>query len=522
MNVLQKGLNDATIRAVLAGGLGGFVGWMVAETLFGRPSVAETFPVGLLVGAAIGGLLGVAEGAVIRAWTLARRGLLIGLGVGAVGGLVGAAFAQAGFSIAAATTSTSQQAASSSVFSVEMQQRLEDAGAKPGEIEIALLWHNTNDLDLHVTDPFGETIYYRNKRSRSGGELDVDRNAGCNDLTATPVEHVVWPEGQAPLGTYVVYVHHYSNCGAPDPTAYNVEIIVDGQRQTFDGTLTYNPRGARQHVHTFTRQQDETQAATASSFGLFAFLARILGWAVFGALVGCAEGLTRRSAQALRNAALGGIVGGAVGGLAFEIIARILMPMGFSDLLSRLLGFVILGACIGFWIVLIERALSAVLTIRSGRYEGREILLDRPEMRLGRNDAQEIFLGGDAAIAFHHATIRRDGQGHLLVPAEGPVQVNGSAVAGNCRLHHGDTLLIGGTRLVYRHKAAAQPSPGASAPPGTQTASSGSAPRTAPPPPPPPPPRRSAAGPAPGSAPTPPSIAPPGPSTRKPPPPPRT
>jgi len=64
-----------------------------------------------------------------------------------------------------------------------------------------------------VTDPAGETVYYGNKTSETGGQLDRDANAGCSEQNASPVENVYWPPAGAPTGTCVVRVDTYSTCG---------------------------------------------------------------------------------------------------------------------------------------------------------------------------------------------------------------------------------------------------------------------------------------------------------------------
>lgn len=58
-----------------------------------------------------------------------------------------------------------------------------------GDVQVTLRWVGTNDLDLHVTDPAGETIYFGNRSSGSDGQLDVDSNAGCSrNITSNPVK----------------------------------------------------------------------------------------------------------------------------------------------------------------------------------------------------------------------------------------------------------------------------------------------------------------------------------------------
>ena len=40
-----------------------------------------------------------------------------------------------------------------------------------GDITFTLIWHTTDDLDLWVTDPSGEKIYYDDPVSDSGGDV---------------------------------------------------------------------------------------------------------------------------------------------------------------------------------------------------------------------------------------------------------------------------------------------------------------------------------------------------------------
>jgi hypothetical protein len=497
MDQLRIWLNDARVRSALAGGIGGFAGWFVAEVLLGRPAALwQTVLFGLLCGVGIAGVLGAAEGIVIGSRSLLQRGLAIGAALGALGGIIGATFGEVTYWVATGSEEGSQpDSFIAPNFSPEVQRRLDEAGAEAGEIEIALLWRNTNDLDLHVVDPFGVEIYYRDKQSGSGGWLDVDRNAGCMNTTREPVEHVRWAQGAVPDGEYVVYVNHYAHCGSADPTAYIVEIKNGNQFERFEGSITHEE--PKKEIHRFARDSTAPAPAPAGGPGIFDILAVVIGWAIFGALVGCAEGVTRQSMIGLRNAVIGGTIGGAVGGLALVVVLALAGAPStgeeeiarHSGWFARMLGLVILGACIGLWIVLIERALSAVLSVRSGRYEGREIYLDKEEVRFGRNETLEVFLGGDPKIAAHHATIRREGGAHTVLAAEGTVLVNGAAVTKH-QLVNGDTVVLGDTRLIYKHKAAA-PSGGQAG--GAEQQRTVAAPRpssTTPPKPPPPPPRK--------------------------------
>jgi hypothetical protein len=163
------------------------------------------------------------------------------------------------------TNSTNVLVFSDPSFNAEdMQQRLDLAGAKGGDIQISLFWKNVNDLDLHCIDPQGEEIYYRNKKSsRTGGELDVDRNASP-PYTTSPVENIYWPAGGAPPGLYRVSVVHYANHGGTDPTAFTVRIVIQGQTNFFSSTITYASRNDAKPVRAF--QYDPANADPSRCF----------------------------------------------------------------------------------------------------------------------------------------------------------------------------------------------------------------------------------------------------------------
>jgi len=486
-------LNDPKTRAVVAGVAGGMLGSLFAEAVLGAPqSLAATTVFGCLTGLGIGALFGVSEGIGAGTSSIGVRAAVIGGLLGLVGGGVGSGLGQA---VAGA--------GGAGVFSAEMAERLRQAGAKQGEVEIGLIWHNRNDLDLHVLDPRGERIYFGSRLSQTGGELDVDRNAGCGSPTDSPVEHVVWAR-EAPHGSYKVGVHHYSNCGVSDPTPFEVEIVYGDQKRTLKGSLSRGSPLLLIHEFQYRGPVGERNAAVS-------WIMRLLGWMLFGLLVGAGQGLARRSKEAVRNLSLGGAVGGAAGGLGFLITSALLAAMGVGDAGSRVLGMGILGAAIGLCMVFAEEALSASLMVVNGRYEGRRIPLDRRIARLGKDELVEIYVGGDPAIARYHCHFTRGDKGFFVEADEGAVEVNGTIVARH-ELVGGDRLRVGSTKLIFRTQGVttggfggtAQPSD--SVRPATSPATAASmnaatpwsqgatvaqpAPRKPPVPPPPPPPRK--------------------------------
>jgi len=106
-----------------------------------------------------------------------------------------------------------------------------------GDVQVSLSWNSIADVDLHVIDPAGEEVYWLARGAASGGELDLDSNAGCGGDDVRN-ENITWPVGGAPGGTYRVLVDYWSACGAV-ATDYTVTINVKGQPPaTFTGAFT--------------------------------------------------------------------------------------------------------------------------------------------------------------------------------------------------------------------------------------------------------------------------------------------
>lgn len=123
------------------------------------------------------------------------------------------------------------------IFRSDVSVRLAQAGAKTGDPQISLSWENYNDLDLHCVEPGGFEIFFKNRRSQSGGELDVDMNV--QPESNRPVENIYYDPRIAPRGEYAVYVNHYHNHGGRDPTPYTVHITTGGRTTTYSGSISF-------------------------------------------------------------------------------------------------------------------------------------------------------------------------------------------------------------------------------------------------------------------------------------------
>ncbi|MEB3828128.1 hypothetical protein [Phormidium sp. CCY1219] len=110
-----------------------------------------------------------------------------------------------------------------------------------GDVQVTLRWSTADDLDLAVKDPSGEIVSYQQSEIASGGELDVDSNAGCGQTTTNPVENVFWPTGGAPTGEYEVQVNLFQRCNnSSGPIEYTVTLLVKGNSETKTGTVDDN------------------------------------------------------------------------------------------------------------------------------------------------------------------------------------------------------------------------------------------------------------------------------------------
>jgi hypothetical protein len=97
------------------------------------------------------------------------------------------------------------------------------AQAADGAITVTLTWNNSTDVDLHVFEPNGTHVYYRNQNGTSG-ELDIDDTSGHGP------EHFFVQCGRLLTGTYLVGVNYYS--GSVTETA-NIQVRAGTEVRSF-------------------------------------------------------------------------------------------------------------------------------------------------------------------------------------------------------------------------------------------------------------------------------------------------
>lgn len=179
--------------------------------------------------------------------------------------------------------------------------------------------------------------------------------------------------------------------------------------------------------------------------------ARALGWACFGAFVGSAQGVARQSLKGTINSLIGGAIGGMLGGLSFEVMSALLLGYSATSSLQRGIGFIIIGMLVGIFSALFEQLLAhATLKVISGRMEGREFVLDKPRLVLGRDERCDIPIYYDRDIAPKHALLEWDGNTYRVASISNASLLHCNKPVKVAQLSHNDIITVGNTRLIYR------------------------------------------------------------------------
>lgn len=98
---------------------------------------------------------------------------------------------------------------------------------------VRLAFGPETDLDLYVTGPDLETVYFANKESKSGGKISKDGRCGGANFQIEEVQYVI-PK----TGRYRVGIDFPESCsGVKDPAAYSVHVTYKGKRLKVSGAV---------------------------------------------------------------------------------------------------------------------------------------------------------------------------------------------------------------------------------------------------------------------------------------------
>jgi hypothetical protein len=184
-------------------------------------------------------------------------------------------------------------------------------------------------------------------------------------------------------------------------------------------------------------------------------LGRALGWAVFGLLIGSAEGMNSR--RQVWKGMLGGLVGGALGGFLLEGMQILLK----ASMFGKAIGLVLLGGSVGAFISLIIVLLSrAWLEVITGKLKGTEFILDKfmhsngLAIAIGSSPLKSEIVLPDPDIAPQHAMLTGDGTRFTLkdMSLSGTLindrRIERAQLVNNCMIH------MGNTDMIYHEKRA--------------------------------------------------------------------
>ncbi len=177
---------------------------------------------------------------------------------------------------------------------------------------------------------------------------------------------------------------------------------------------------------------------------------RMIGWAVFGLLMGIAAGWAGRTQ--IWKGGLGGLLGGVLGGTLLDAIQGWLP----DALLGKAVGLILLGASVGVFIALIVFMLSkAWIEVKSGKLKGMEFVLDKfikessPGAFIGSDALKAEIVLPDPDIAPQHAMLKGF-ESHFTLK---DMSLTGTFVNNkkieSTRLSDRQVIRIGNTELAY-------------------------------------------------------------------------
>lgn len=140
-------------------------------------------------------------------------------------------------------------------------------------------------------------------------------------------------------------------------------------------------------------------------------IARVLGWILFGAFLGCGLGLLRLSMRRALYGIVGGALGGLAGGLFYEVVTQLLLKWSdVAQIFLSAVGLVVVGLLLGGMIPLSVsvigglRAERGLIVYLNGPRQGMEIEVVGPAL-LGSSDACDVYIP-DSRVERKQAELR--------------------------------------------------------------------------------------------------------------------
>jgi hypothetical protein len=212
----------------------------------------------------------------------------------------------------------------------------------------------------------------------------------------------------------------------------------------------------------------QTLYQASTQVALLSWGALVLGYTLVGTLIGLSIGIfdllgslavgrdPRGAVRKIKSGLLGGFLGGILGGIV-SLLLHSWWGSLFADRAADLLwspsatAFAALGACIGLMIGLAQVILKqAWLRVEAGFRPGRQQILTRDRITIGRAESSDVGLFGDPAVERMHAYILRQGNDFVIDDAgtAAGTYVNEERLTAPHVLRSGDVIRVG--RCVLR------------------------------------------------------------------------
>jgi len=177
------------------------------------------------------------------------------------------------------------------------------------------------------------------------------------------------------------------------------------------------------------------------------FAGRIVGWMLMGAAIGWSDIVVSRQRRRALHGALGGLAGGLIGGALYEGLTQLFLAQsGAAQIVVGGVGLMLLGAAIGALVPLARQVLArGELRVLSGKQAGLVRELTEAAT-IGRYDGCDLYLP-DGAVSWKHAQIARSGRGFALAVLP---EAERGVLVGQREIAPGDSAALkGGELLVF-------------------------------------------------------------------------
>lgn len=87
-----------------------------------------------------------------------------------------------------------------------------DCGPADERLRVTAVWSSSDDVDLSVVEPNGDTLGFLRPVGASGGRMILPSGRSCVPGNSSGLEIATWTGPDVGIGDYVVVLHHFGGC----------------------------------------------------------------------------------------------------------------------------------------------------------------------------------------------------------------------------------------------------------------------------------------------------------------------